>query len=244
MLWRCIRAENRKLRGCAIWPVFLIVPMISAGYGTFNYLQNLGLLQSEWYSLFTQHTLFYSMFFFAPLVGIYAAYLWRLEHTGHNWNRIMAAPVPPILLYLAKLAVVLKMALLTQLWVCVLYVACGKLWAGLPGFPPLEILLWIMRGALGSVAIIALQLLLSMVIRSFAVPVLIALAGGVAGMMAVNWDLGLFWPYALMLLGMNSNKSEDALAGGIAGFLLSTAVFTALFVAVAWILLKKRDVKA
>ncbi|HIU15366.1 MAG TPA: ABC transporter permease [Candidatus Ventricola intestinavium] len=244
MLLRCIRAENRKLRGCAIWPVFLIVPMISAGYGTFNYLQNLGLLQSEWYSLFTQHTLFYSMFFFAPLVGIYAAYLWRLEHTGHNWNRIMAAPVPPILLYLAKLAVVLKMALLTQLWVCVLYVACGKLWAGLPGFPPLEILLWIMRGALGSVAIIALQLLLSMVIRSFAVPVLIALAGGVAGMMAVNWDLGLFWPYALMLLGMNSNKSEDALAGGIAGFLLSTAVFTALFVAVAWILLKKRDVKA
>ena len=244
MLWRCIRAENRKLRGCAIWPVFLIVPMISAGYGTFNYLQNLGLLQSEWYSLFTQHTLFYSMFFFAPLVGIYAAYLWRLEHTGHNWNRIMAAPVPPILLYLAKLAVVLKMALLTQLWVCVLYVACGKLWAGLPGFPPLEILLWIMRGALGSVAIIALQLLLSMVIRSFAVPVLIALAGGVAGMMAVTWDLGLFWPYALMLLGMNSNKSEDALAGGIAGFLLSTAVFTALFVAVAWILLKKRDVKA
>ncbi len=244
MLLRCIRAENRKLRGCAIWPVFLIVPMISAGYGTFNYLQNLGLLQSEWYSLFTQHTLFYSMFFFAPLVGIYAAYLWRLEHTGHNWNRIMAAPVPPILLYLAKLAVVLKLALLTQLWVCVLYVACGKLWAGLPGFPPLEILLWIMRGALGSVAIIALQLLLSMVIRSFAVPVLIALAGGVAGMMAVNWDLGLFWPYALMLLGMNSNKSEDALAGGIAGFLLSTAVFTALFVAVAWILLKKRDVKA
>lgn len=170
MLLRCIRAENRKLRGCAIWPVFLIVPMISAGYGTFNYLQNLGLLQSEWYSLFTQHTLFYSMFFFAPLVGIYAAYLWRLEHTGHNWNRIMAAPVPPILLYLAKLAVVLKMALLTQLWVCVLYVACGKLWAGLPGFPPLEILLWIMRGALGSVATIALQLLLSMVIRSFAVP--------------------------------------------------------------------------
>ena len=166
----------RDRRGCAIWPVFLIVPMISAGYGTFNYLQNLGLLQSEWYSLFTQHTLFYSMFFFAPLVGIYAAYLWRLEHTGHNWNRIMAAPVPPILLYLAKLAVVLKLALLTQLWVCVLYVACGKLWAGLPGFPPLEILLWIMRGALGSVAIIALQLLLSMVIRSFAVPVLIALA--------------------------------------------------------------------
>lgn len=244
MLLSCIRAENRKLRGCAIWPVFLIVPLISAGYGTFNYLQNLDILSENWYSLFTQHTLFYALFFFAPLVGIYAAYLWRLEHTGHNWNRIMAMPVPRMMIYVAKLAVVLKMALLTQLWVCILYVVCGKAFAGLPGWPPAQILLWILRGSLGSVAVIALQLLLSMVIRSFAVPVLIALGGGVAGMLMVNEGAGLFWPYALMLLGMNSNKSQDALAGGVGGFIVSTVLFTAAFAAAAWALLHRRDVRA
>ena len=94
MLLRCIRAENRKLHASPIWFMFFILPIISAGYGTFNYLQNLEILRDGWYSLWTQHTLFYSLFFFPCMVAVYAAYLWRLEHIGHNWNLIMAEPVP------------------------------------------------------------------------------------------------------------------------------------------------------
>ena len=63
MLRRCICAENRKLHASPIWLMFLILPIISAGYGTFNYLQNLEILTDGWYSLWTQHTLFYSLFF-------------------------------------------------------------------------------------------------------------------------------------------------------------------------------------
>ena len=37
-------AENRKLHASPIWLMFLILPIISAGYGTFNYLQNLEIL--------------------------------------------------------------------------------------------------------------------------------------------------------------------------------------------------------
>ena len=51
MLKRCIRAENRKLHASPIWLMFLILPVISAGYGTFNYLQNLEILTDGWYSL-------------------------------------------------------------------------------------------------------------------------------------------------------------------------------------------------
>ena len=58
MLRRCICAENRKLHASPIWLMFLILPIISAGYGTFNYLQNLEILTDGWYSLWTQHTLF------------------------------------------------------------------------------------------------------------------------------------------------------------------------------------------
>ena len=244
MLMRCIRAENRKLRGASIWAVFLLVPMISALYGTFNFLQNQNVLKMEWYDLFTQHTLFYALFFFAPLVGVYAAYLWRLEHVGHNWNIIMTVPVPPLDLFWAKLAVVFKMAVLTQAWVCALYLVFGKLWARLPGWPPAEILFWMMRGAFAALPIIAAQLVLSMVIRSFAPPILIAEAGGVMGMVMVNEGKGLLWPYALMLMGMNSNKTTDVLAGGMGGFLLSCAAFTLLFAAIAREILKRRDVRA
>lgn len=244
MLNRCIRAENRKLRGAPIWWVFLVVPLLSALYGTVNFLQNQGVLSFTWYNLWTQHTLFYALFFFAPMVGVYAAYLWRLEHLGHNWNLIMTAPVRPLCLYIAKFAAVAKMTLLTQLWVYVLYVAMGKLWAGLPGWPPVQILLWLLRGLLGSFAIIGVELLVAMVIRSFAVPVLVGLAGGVSGMLFASRGLGLYWPYALMQLGMNSNKAEDTLAGSALPFVISCLVWTALLAAAAWLFLTKRDVRS
>ena len=129
MLQNCIRAENRKLHASPIWIMFFLLPVISAGYGTFNYLQNLEILTDGWYSLWTQHTLFYSMFFFPAMVAAYAAYLWRLEHLGHNWNFIMATPVHPLALFAAKFVVVGKLALLTHAFVFVLYAFCGKVFA-------------------------------------------------------------------------------------------------------------------
>src|SRR5699024_11345447 len=75
---------------------------------------------------------------------------------------------------------------------------------GLPGFCPPEIILWLFRGLLGAVPICVLQLLLSMKIRSFSLPIAIALAGSTGGMLILNKDMGIVWPYSLMLLGMNS----------------------------------------
>ena len=121
MLKRCILAENRKLHASPIWAMFFVLPILSATYGTFNYLQNLEILTDGWYSLWTQHTLFYSMLFFPAMVATYAAYLWRLEHLGHNWNLIMASPVPPLDLFAAKFAVVTKLALLTHGFVFALF---------------------------------------------------------------------------------------------------------------------------
>lgn len=244
MLIRCILAENRKLHGAAIWLVFLIVPALSALYGTVNFLQNLGLLTFDWYNLWTQHTLFYTLFFFAPMIGVYAAYLWRLEHLGHNWNLILSAPVPRSYLFLAKFWVVAKMTLLTQGWVFLLYLLAGRLWAKLPGWPPAEIEVWLLRGALGSLGVIAFELLLAMVIRSFAVPVLAGLAGGVSGMLAASRGISLVWPFALMQAGMNANQKEDMLGGQFAPFLLACLAWAAVFLLLAAALLRARDVRS
>ncbi len=244
MLKRCIIAENRKLHASPIWAMFFLLPILSAGYGTFNYLQNLEILTDGWYSLWTQHTLFYSMLFFPAMVAVYAAYLWRLEHLGHNWNLIMAAPVAPLDLYAAKFVVVAKLALLTHGFVFLLYVLCGKVFAHLPGRPPVILLVFLLRGAVGALAVIAAQLVLSMLIRSFAVPVFLALMGGIVGMLAGSKGLSLLWPYCLMQAGMNANRAEDVLSGSYAAFFLSCAVWLAAMFAVARGLLEKRDVKA
>lgn len=243
MVMRCIRAEMDKLRGAKIWWVFALLPLISAAYGTFNFMANQEILTEGWYSLFTQHTLFYALFFFSPMVGVYAAYLWRLEHLG-GMHMLMTMPVPPLCLFAAKGVAMLVLTAATQVWVYGLYAFCGRVICGLPGWPPAQILLYMARGLLGALPIIALQLLLSMVIRSFAAPVLAALVGGVAGMMFVAKDVGLCWPYALVLLGMNANHAEDQLAGDAGAYVLVCLGFAALFTLLAQVWLTRRDVRS
>ena len=127
MMAGCIRAELRKLRGAWIFAALALLPVISAAYGTFNFLQNREILTQGWCSLFTQHTLFYALFFFSPLVGVFAAYQWRLEHVGRNLYTLMSAPVPPFACFAAKGVVALALALLMQGWMFVLYVFCGRI---------------------------------------------------------------------------------------------------------------------
>ena len=39
----------------------------------------------------------------------------------------------------------------------------------------------------------------------------------------------MYWPYSVMLLGMNANKSEDSLRQRLLPFLVSLCVFFLLF---------------
>lgn len=223
-----------------MWLLFLVIPIFPAVMGTCNYVANLSVLKDGWYSLWTQHTLFYADFFYAPLIAIYAAYLWRLEHFNHNWNLIMTAPVSPLFLLLAKFLVLLRMTILTQLWVGFLFFFCGKA-VGLPGMMPVVFLFWLLRGCIGSMGIIALSLLFSMLIKSFSVPVILALCGSIASLGMVSRGSGYLWPYALMMLGMNANSSTDHMSAYVP-FLIATLLFPLLFLGLSLFYLKKKDV--
>ena len=126
MLRLCVKAENKKLRHSVIWAACILIPIIPAIMGTFNYQQNLGILTGKWYSLWSQLSLFYASFFYAPLIALYCSYLWRLEHLNHNWNVLMTAPVSIPNIFFSKLAVIFKVTLITQIWLAVLFLLCGK----------------------------------------------------------------------------------------------------------------------
>ena len=78
MLLRCVRSELMKCRRAPVWLAFLVLPLFPAVLGTVNYLGNLQVLDSGWYSLWTQHTLFASMFFLPAQFGVFCAWQWRL----------------------------------------------------------------------------------------------------------------------------------------------------------------------
>lgn len=242
MLLECVRMEQKKLRHSHLWMVFLVIPVIPAVLGAGNYLNNLELLKSEWFSLWTQYSLFYSNFFYGPLIALYCAYIWRVEHLNHNWNQLMTMPVPVRDVFLSKLMLALGCTVALQLWVLVLFVITGKA-VGLTGMPPAEIMVWILRGSIGGLGIAALQLVMSMIIRSFAVPIALALIGSILGLIVSNGGLGLLWPYSLMLMGMNANRDENMLEN-LAGFGISAIGFLVLFTAAGIWYLKKKDITA
>lgn len=243
MLTACIKSEQLKIRHSFIWLAFLFIPLIPAVMGTQNYLNNLNLLKSEWFSLWTQITLFYTDFFFCPLIAIYCSYLWRMENQNKNRNLLFTAPVKVRNIFFGKLVVIVRITIMTQIWMLLLYIIAGRL-VHLPGFPPLLLFAYMARGVLGGLVIASLQLLISMQLRSFAAPVAIAVMGTITGFLASNSRFGILYPYSLMVLGMNSNKPEDVLSGNGIYFFLSCSIYFMLFSCGAVWAMKRQDVKA
>jgi len=223
---KTIKAERLKLKRSPVWLAFFALPLISAFFGTFNYIINQGILKSEWYSLWTQHSLFLCYLFMPALIGTYCSYLWRLEHMRNNWNSFLTAPVPLLSLYLGKLFQTAVMIVAGSAWIFFLYFLCGKL-CGLPGFLPADALSWFGFGILGGFAICCIQLALSMFIRSFAVPIGIGLVGGIGGLVFTSKGLGLYYPYSLYPMGMRANNPNRELDVGT--FLSGCVVYIILF---------------
>lgn len=204
MLLKAIRTEAMKLRRSPVWIAFFTLPALCALMGTFNYLQNTSILSKAWYSLWSQHTLFAAFFFMPSLIGLMCACQWRVEHQGNNFNQLLTLPVPYWMLCISKLIIAVLQLLAAEIWTGVLFYVSGHL-AGLTVPFPAETIGWLALSFCGGCAVCAVQLALSMRIRSFAIPVGIALAGGILGFAMTNMGYGLACPYALMSIGMNAN---------------------------------------
>jgi len=228
-----------KIKRNPVWLAFLFLPVIPAVIGTFNYLANREILLSGWYSLWSQHTLFFCYFFMPALIGVYCSFLWKMEHFGHNWNQLMVA-LSPVKIVAGKLFMASVMIILTILWVFLLYICCGK-FAGLKGALPKELTEWILCGIVGGIAAGSVQVFLSLVIQSFAVPVGIGLAGGIIGLIVISKGGWFLIPYALLSLGMRANNPEMKIE--ILPFIIVAVFYIGLFFMLSLFYLKRTDVK-
>lgn len=241
MLLRLLKAERLKLMRAPVWIAFLLMPIVPAVLGTINYMGNIEILQSEWYSLWTQHTLFTCYFFLPAMIGVYCAYIMRLEHNHHNWNKILTMPVSRAMLFIAKLITVSFMILLSEAWIGILFVISGKA-VGMKGAVPYHsVLVWCLFGTLGGMVMASIQLLLSIYLKSFALPVGISIAGGISGLGFLAKDLGHIWPYSLMAYGMNSNAPQTMLESGYAGFVVICMVYILAFTTISSVILTKKS---
>ena len=237
---RSLSAEWLKLRHSRIGLVLAALPAVSVLIGCANFALNRDVLTNGWYSLWTQVSLFYGEFFLPILIAIVCAYLCRLEHLNGNWNLVLSAPVPVTGIFLAKWITAALLILIAQALFMALYGAAGLL-LGLPGPFPAETAGWALRGWCAGLTVGALQLGLSLRIRSFAVPVGFALAAVLAGLGLYVAKLGLFFPHSLLTIGMRVLSQEPPDPRQEALFWTMNAAYALLFAAWSVRGLKVRD---
>ncbi len=241
MLIKLLKTERIKLKRSPVWLAFLLMPIIPALLGTLNYMGNIEILKNEWYSLWTQHTLFTCYFFLPVMIGIYCAYLIRLEHKSQNWNKLLTMPTNLHTIFIAKLLTAAFMIFLSELWIGILFVISGKV-IGMSIAPPYKsILLWCLFGTLGGIVIAAIQLLLSIYLKSFALPVGISFAGGISGLVFLAKDLWYICPYSLMAYGMNSNSPQQMLESGYWEFVLTCTSFLLMLTIISKLVLARKE---
>ena len=148
-------------------------------------------------------------FFLPILIAICCSYICRLEHLNRNWNMIMTSTISVANVFLAKLIIISILILFAQCLFIGLYWLIGTLFS-LPGLFPLETIEWTIRGWYASISISALQLGLSLRIRSFAIPIGISLCGVFIGLGMYIGKFGMLFPFSLLNIGM-SVMSQDKL---------------------------------
>lgn len=236
-----ISAEWLKLRNSRIGLVLAVLPIISLIIGSANFFYNQDVLTNGWYSLWTQVSLFYGEFFLPILIAICCSYVCRLEHLNRNWNMMLAAPVSVAHVFLAKLVIVSVLILFAQALFMILYFLAGTLFS-LPDPFPIETIGWVLRGWYVSVAIGALQLGFSLRIRSFAIPIGISLCGVLIGLGLYIVDLGIYFPFSLLTIGMSVLGQDKLTMAQNIQFYLIALVYLLIFIAINIRWLKKTDV--
>lgn len=247
-----VLAELTKLRRSALWIVAAVLPLLTVITGTVNYSANQGALSAGWTSYWSQVTIFYGMLFMSTAIAVLASAAWRMEHRGHNWNLLMAVPARARSVVGAKIAALALVVAVMQLVLLLMVVLTGKLVLGLDGFLPWNGVAAALLGIVAALPVVALQSVLSMLIRSFAAPVVLGLLGCVAGVGILYAGIGGAVPYLVPQALVIRSLSLGGTAVSDAGVLdLSTAapvaVASAALTLLLWVLgsavLSRRDVR-
>lgn len=245
-----LTAELTKLTRSLAWAVVLVLPVVMALVGSATTLLSGEALADGWHTLWLRSVVFHGLFPLAVGIAILAALTWRGEHRGGNWNALMAGPTTSRQIVGAKTLVVAALAAIMQLVMLASVTVLGKVAFGLPGMLPAEYWGYSLLIMWAGLPVAALQSGLSMLMRSFAGPVAVAVvAAGASAVPLVGGGsvAALLSPYALLSRATQLGTRTFADAGGVGvGDLAAIGalglVLTVVIVAATTTVLERRDV--
>ncbi|PFG33236.1 ABC transporter permease [Sanguibacter antarcticus] len=232
------RAELIKLKRSSTWIIAVILPVLTVVTGTINLANNTDALDAGWASFTSQVVLFYGLLFYSMGISLLAAAVWRVEHRGTSWNLLLTSTTGATRLVLAKIAVVLLPVAIMDTVLVTGTAISGTLVLNLEGPVPWEVVAVGLIAVVAALPLIALQSLLSMLLRSFAAPVALCLVGCVLGIAAVTSTtlrpLGYVLPQAINTRALNLGSTAIAASGGLTASDVLPMLLVAIVIAAAF----------
>lgn len=247
---RTLSAELIKLKRSLSWPVVVLLPIAVTLLGAATNLTRGEQPDDGWHTVWLQSVGFHGLFPMAIGIAILGSLVWRSEHRGSNWNALMSGPTSTTSIVVAKSAVIAGLAALMQLIMLGTVIAVGAGAFGLPGMLPAQYLWTTLLIIAAIVPLAVLQSSLSMLLRSFAAPIAVALVGTGVSVVAlmILGDLAVVSPYGLATratqLGTGTfSDTGTVTVGGIVIILVASAVLTAALIAATTAVLERRDTR-
>lgn len=166
-----LNAEWFKLRKTNILPFILLGPALVFLIAWFVNPQEDG-IESGFYYIYVSLivNMVYAIMFLPLMTGVLAGMICRYEHQAGGWKQLLALPTTRGKVYASKYIVIISITLLIQVMYAVALWSIGALKDYSEPFPTIIILKTVLGGWVATLPLIALQLWLSMLFKSFAAP--------------------------------------------------------------------------
>lgn len=179
---KLLYTEFLKMKNSNVLIPIVLLPVLSVVFGTINYAGNIEILKKEWISLWTQVYLFYGLFFLPGLIGIVCSYQWSCEHSNGNIKLLLTSTKPLGKIILSKMMVAMIIILATQSLLFLFYFISGSFFAFKTTIPVMLIKYLVFVTVL-SISIVSMQMYISLKIKNFAIPVVVAIIYSFIGML-------------------------------------------------------------
>lgn len=239
--------ERRKSKRA--W-ILVAVAVVLVGLNVFNgignYLSNVDVFQAQgltWVAVWGQAGLLWAILFFPLLITLRAASLTRMEHEQANWRRL-ASYGAHLRTYRGKLLLLAGFVLLCQ----TIFVAAVILVSLILGFtltlPDVSAMLcWGLLGAVGGLTVATVQMLVGILVRSYATTVAIGLVASIGSLMVtlVAPLLEAAYPYAQIGVGMRVRALDWPTFPETIGYLVWNAALILVAVFIGRLVLRRKE---
>ncbi|WP_077623010.1 ABC transporter permease [Sediminibacillus massiliensis] len=191
-----LQSEWYKLRKSKVASIILLGPLVGFFMGlTPNFVDEAGM--NEWIISLLTMNLTYALLFLPLITGVIASVMCRYEHQAGGWKQLLSLPVTRGKVFVAKYVLIMFLVFALQLLYLASIYGSGMI-KGLTDPFPLEII-WksILGGWIATFPLVALQLWMSILFKSFAAPLAVNVIFTLPSILAINSErFGPYYPWA------------------------------------------------